>query len=150
MAVASSIAIFLNKAVLADDLLTRADVGFIDLNVTEPKITDVCWMDIQVAESPAQRIEFSLYGDEAPQTSRNFRDLCSNQLDWGYRKSDIFRVITSFSVQGGSILPAGNDVPPALKGQYGKAASGEPFSQENFRILHSYKGAGVLSMMKVK
>jgi hypothetical protein len=135
--------------VVADEIITRADVGFIDLNVTEPKITDVCWMDIQVENSPTVRVEFSLFGEIAPETSRNFRDLCSNKLDFGYRNSDIFRIIERFSVQGGSILPNDKEIPPAARGQYGRAANGESFSQENFRILHSYKEAGVLSMMKV-
>lgn len=133
----------------ADEVITREDVGFIDLNVTEPKITDVCWMDIQIEDSPAVRVEFSLFGQIAPETARNFRDLCGNTLNFGYRNSDIFRIIERFSVQGGSILPDEMEISPAARGLYGRAASGEPFPQENFRILHSYKEAGVLSMMKV-
>lgn len=132
----------------ADEVITREDVGFIDLNVTEPKITDVCWMDIQIEDSPAVRVEFSLFGQIAPETARNFRDLCGNTLNFGYRNSDIFRIIERFSVQGGSILPDEMEISPAARGLYGRAASGEPFPQENFRILHSYKEAGVLSMMK--
>jgi hypothetical protein len=50
---------------MAEDqkIITRADVGFIDLNVAEPKVTDICWMDIGVGDDPTpQRIEISLYG----------------------------------------------------------------------------------------
>lgn len=42
--------------------LTRADVGFINLNDTEPTVTDVCWMDIKIGDAEPQRIEISLYG----------------------------------------------------------------------------------------
>ena len=53
-------------------------------------------------------------------------------------------------MQGGNIVPAAVTEPPSPSslGKYGVSASGEPFIQENFRILHSYKDAGVLSMMK--
>lgn len=42
--------------------ITRADVGFINLNETMPPITSVCWFDIQVGDSSPQRIEISLFG----------------------------------------------------------------------------------------
>jgi cyclophilin family peptidyl-prolyl cis-trans isomerase len=130
--------------------LTRGDVGFVDLNFTEPKVTDICWMDIKVAESAPVRVEFSLYGDIVPRTVMNFKNLCSNELTYGYRGSDIFRIISSFSIQGGNILPEQqeNVIAPSARGQYGRAADDRPFPQENFRILHSFRDAGVLSMMK--
>ena len=43
-------------------ILTRNDVGFINLNDTLPTVTDVAWMDIQIGESDPQRIEISLFG----------------------------------------------------------------------------------------
>lgn len=134
--------------------IARSEVGFIDLNITEPAVTDICWMDIQIGDSAAQRVEFSLYGEIAPITSKNFKDLCSNKLELGYRGSDIFRIISSFSVQGGNIITKSDiegsnfDIPQPFIGRYGHSAIGEPFPQENFRILHSFKDAGILSMMK--
>ena len=34
------------------------------------------------------------------------------------------------------------------RSRYGRAANGIPFLPENYRILHSYRTAGVVSMMK--
>jgi len=45
--------------------LTRADVGFINLNESLPTITDVCWLDLQIENSDPQRIEISLFGEPA-------------------------------------------------------------------------------------
>ena len=56
-------------------------------------------------------------------------------------------MISQFSIQGGNI---GNDpsTVPSKVGRYGRAANENPFPPENFRILHSYQNAGVISMMK--
>ena len=65
----------------------------------------------------------------------------------GYKGSEFFRVISEFSVQGGNRgVPDGT--PPSRRGRFGVAASGTAFPPENFRILHQYPGAGVVSMMK--
>ena len=119
----------------------------IDLNSNEPAITDVCWFDIQVGDDSPRRLEISLYGNEVPQTSENFKLLCQNAPGWGYRGSDFFRIISNFSVQGGNI--------GSLKGESasrisrdGRSATGNPFPPENFSILHNYREAGVISMMK--
>jgi cyclophilin family peptidyl-prolyl cis-trans isomerase len=127
--------------------ITRDDVGFIDLNNTEPAVTDVCWMDIQIGESEPQRIEISLYGKVCPLTAENFKSLCQNAPGYGYRGSDIFRIISGFSVQGGNI-GEGAENSPSKRSRFGKAASGQSFLAENYRILHSYRDAGVVSMMK--
>ena len=44
--------------------ITRDQVGFIDLNVSEPVVTDVCYFDVQVGDDPKVResFEVSLYG----------------------------------------------------------------------------------------
>lgn len=134
------------ETINARPLVTRADVGLIDLNETIPKITDVCYFDIQLGDSPPQRVEISLFGEIVPQTTENFKALCSNKNGFGYKDSNIFRIISEFSIQGGNI---GNDATTISSkiGRFGKAAD-VPFPPENFRILHSYKNAGVISMMK--
>ena len=85
-----------------------------------------------------------------PKTVANFKSLCNNEGNVGYKGSDIFRVISTFSVQGGNVgQPA--DAKPAMISRYGNAGAamdGKPFPAENFRILHSFKDAGVISMMK--
>lgn len=46
-------------------LVTRADVGFVDIDKDHPRVTDICWMDLRVgsADTDAKRIEISLYGN---------------------------------------------------------------------------------------
>lgn len=128
-------------------LLTRADVGKIDLKTNEPPITDVCWLDIQIGSSPVQRVEISLYGTITPFTVANFKSLCLNDKGMGYKGSEFFRIISEFSVQGGSIgIPP--NTPASRRSRYGRSASGEPFPSENFKILHSYPDGGVISMTK--
>ena len=136
----------------------------IDLNTSEPVITDVCWMDIQIGDAEnavKERIEIGLYGEVCPQTVNNFKLLCANEASslvsdskpYGYKGSELFRVISKFSVQGGNLnigmKPSDYGV-ASKKGRYGKSAinDGKGFLPENYRILHSYKDAGVVSMMK--
>ena len=155
----SSYAHYFSNSILtakADENLTsREDVDLIDLNAAEPRVTDTCWMDIQISESPPRRIEIALYGDVIPITSKNFKDLCSNKLKFGYRGSEIFRIVSSFTIQGGNVISSLDsdrnllgEVPLSSLGKYGHSADDLPFEQENFKILHSYKDAGVISMMK--
>ena len=44
-------------------IITRDDVGFVNLNETFPKVTDVAWMDIKIGEGDPQRVEISLFGE---------------------------------------------------------------------------------------
>ena len=136
-----------NSKVLAIDqpTISRNDVGFINLNETMPKITDITYFDIQAGTSDPQRIEISLFGDIVPLTVQNFKALCLNKPGYGYKNSNIFRIISQFSVQGGNIPPDGTTTPlPQSKmGRYGRAAL-TPFPPENYRILHSYKDAGMV------
>ena len=127
--------------------MTRSDIGSINLNSFEPPITDVCWLDISIGSIPTQRVEISLYGTVTPLTAANFKSLCMNVNGVGYRGSEFFRIISEFSVQGGSI---GNtpDTPLSRRGRSGRSASGEAFAPENYKILHSYENGGVISMMK--
>lgn len=131
-------------------IITRNDVGFINLNETMPEITDVCWFDISIGDTSPQRIEISLFGKITPVTAENFKQLAMGTPGYGYQGSDIFRVVSTFSVQGGNINPAGSDIPTpqSQMAKQGRSASGAPFPAENFRILHGYKDAGVVSMMK--
>lgn len=128
-------------------VITRSDIGSINLNSYEPPITDVCWLDIAIGSIPTQRIEISLYGTVTPVTAANFKSLCMNVNGVGYRGSEFFRIISEFSVQGGSI---GNtpETPLSRRGRLGRSASGVAFPPENYKILHSYENGGVISMMK--
>ena len=125
-------------------LITRADVGFINLNETIPIVTDVVWMDVAIGSSEPQRIEIELYGQIVPLTVANFKALCK---DNGFQGSEFFRIIGQLSVQGGNRgQPEGT--PLSKMGRFGLSATGGSFPPENYRILHGYRDAGIVSMMK--
>ena len=51
--------LLLKKPVLAEVDTVTTDI---DLNLSEPKVTDICWLDLQVGSDSIERIEISLYG----------------------------------------------------------------------------------------
>ena len=153
-----------------------ADQAKFDLTVSEPKITDTCWIDLKIGDrEPAPRFEISLYGkwisstmlftdifsisfvfillegDITPATVENFKKLCLNEEGYGYTGSEVFRVVPSFSVQMGNIGFLKNS-PLSQRAVAGKSAinSGKGFQPENFRVKHDFPSAGVVSMMKDK
>ena len=89
------------EAARADQVLTRADVGFINLNDTMPEVTDVCWLDIAVGDSAVQRVEISLFGKVTPQTAENFKQLCKGTPGYGYAEIVKFSGSLNMFYQGG-------------------------------------------------
>lgn len=152
----SQITALIGTSLLYKPLVSFAEemTGSWDLSLNEPKVTDVCWMDVAIGTAPAQRIEISLYGDIVPKTAANFKELCSRKTyGEGYKGSSFFRIISDFSVQGGNIGNTIDSLQTKSKlGSFGRAADGVPFPPENFAINHSYRAltsdSGVISMMK--
>lgn len=58
-------------------------------------------MDISSDGEPLGRIQFGLFGEDAPKTVLNFRSLCTSGIEGlSYKGSTFHRVIDKFMVQG--------------------------------------------------
>ena len=100
------------------------------------------FFDVGVDKQLAGRITIQLFA-ETPQTSENFRALCTGEKGQGksgrplhFKGCPFHRVIPGFMAQGGDFT-AGN-------GTGGESIYGNKFNDENF--VHKHTGRGVLSM----
>ncbi|XP_011303250.1 peptidyl-prolyl cis-trans isomerase cyp11 isoform X2 [Fopius arisanus] len=100
------------------------------------KVNPRVFFDVEIGGLPIGRIVFELFNDLCPQTSENFRALCTGELGLGkttakplHYKGIIFhRVVKDFMIQGGD-FSGGN-------GTGGESIYGGTFSDENFTLKH--------------
>ena len=86
------------------------------------------YFDITINGEAAGRIEFKLFDDVVPKTTKNFRELATGVHGFGYAGSPFHRVIPQFMLQGGDFTNQ--------NGTGGKSIYGEKFADENFQLKH--------------
>ncbi|KAF9016815.1 hypothetical protein BDZ89DRAFT_1141190 [Hymenopellis radicata] len=94
------------------------------------------FFDISIDSRPAGRLVFALYDEDAPRTSKNFRELATGQHGFGYTGSGFHRIIPGFMLQGGDFTHH--------NGTGGKSIYGDKFPDETFKFKHTRPG--LLSM----
>ncbi|KAG0266235.1 Peptidyl-prolyl cis-trans isomerase B [Mortierella polycephala] len=95
-----------------------------------PVVTEKVFFDIEQDGKPLGRIVIGLFGQDVPDTAKNFLELAKGTRGFGYQDSVFHRVIPGDFTRG--------------DGTGGKSIYGGKFRDENFRIKHT--GPGIVSM----
>jgi len=122
----------------------RADAAYIDPVTSPLTITDKVYLDVEFVSSNMKkngRIVLGLYGEAMPKTVQNFVTLCKSNA---YAGSNIYRIISDYSIQGGAI----GDSTKSGKSGLSSFENGIPFEPDNFNIKHTAKG--LVSMVKAQ
>jgi cyclophilin family peptidyl-prolyl cis-trans isomerase len=113
-------------------VLNDPNAGSINVLTSPAKVTSRCYLDISVGGASAGRIVIDLYGEIAPKTAENFRQLCSGEAGFGYAGTSFFKVLSELTLQAGAIEGHGSIYGPT-------------FAHENYDIKHNV--AGLVSMV---
>lgn len=102
-------------------------------NSAQFKVTSQIYFDVTHAGVPLGRIVLGLFGDDAPKTVQNFREICLKGIDGlSYNGTRFHRIINKFMVQGGDILNGDGTGSISIYGEY--------FEDENLTINHTIGG----------
>lgn len=117
----------------SEALLHNLSLTFICQDCAQFRVTSQIYFDITHGGRPLGRITFGLFGDDAPKTVENFREICLRGIDGlSYNGTRFHRVIKHFMVQGGDILNG--------DGTGSTSIYGEHFEDENLTINHTIGG----------
>lgn len=101
------------------------------------RVTSQVYMKFRHGQQPLGKVVFGLFGDDAPRTVKNFRELCTTGVDgMTYTGTYIHRIIERFLIQGGDVVSG--------DGNGAISIYGEHFEDENTSINHT--GPGFLGM----
>ncbi|KFB41013.1 AGAP009991-PA-like protein [Anopheles sinensis] len=103
------------------------------INAATFTVTSEVYMDVSIDGEKIGTIIIGLFGEEAPRTVANFRQLCTASVDgFSYRGSRFHRVIPKFMIQGGDVVSGNGHGAISMYGQY--------FDDENLKINHTSSG----------
>lgn len=91
------------------------------------------YLDVNRGHEVIGRIVIGLFGDVAPKTIENFRQICLGGIDGlSYNGTRFHRVIFKFMIQGGDILKG--------DGAGSLSIYGKHFEDENLTVNHTAPG----------
>ncbi|KAL5278080.1 hypothetical protein ACFFRR_002994 [Megaselia abdita] len=103
------------------------------VNCLSYTVTSRIYMDIKHKKENIGRIVIALFGEDAPNTVRNFRHLCLKGIKGqSYVGSTFHRVVPRFMVQGGDVVSKDGMGSISLYGKY--------FDDEGFSVEHNRPG----------
>ncbi|KAI9096954.1 peptidyl-prolyl cis-trans isomerase E [Phlyctochytrium arcticum] len=111
---------------------TKADSPTEEQSVGQAGGNPRVFFDIEIGGSSAGKIVMVLRADVVPRTAENFRQLCTHEKGFGFKKSIFHRIIPQFMCQGGDFTKN--------NGTGGKSIYGEKFADENFKLRHTKPG----------
>lgn len=96
-------------------------------------MTSQIYFDVSHGGESLGRIVVGLFGDDAPRTVENFREICLNGIDGlSYNGTRFHRVVRKFLIQGGDLLNG--------DGSGSISIYGDSFEDENLTINHTIAG----------
>ncbi|KAI8615640.1 cyclophilin-like domain-containing protein [Chytriomyces sp. MP71] len=122
---------------LISSLLTLAGLLQVKASRHDLTITNYVYFDVKSAGNPLGRIVFGLFGKLTPKTAKNFLELSTGELGYGYKGTRFHRVIKNFMIQGGDFETG--------DGHGGHSIYGRTFPDEKLNVI-DFDKPGTLAM----